>query len=176
MIFLAVLISISLLLLKSLFYFALFLSILMGCMHFFSLVLLKGHFCCVVNMNLSDSALSPHIAALRIGSFICTHSICDDLGQTSFHSPLPHWYSGTEGHYPLTSHPKSLAVWCLSHNNTDQWRLDHQSQLYNFWNLDYVNSKNILWSCGIYFYLSHKMSVKFITMSMCCCHISALLP
>lgn len=50
----------------------------------------------MANVNLRDSASPLHMAALRIGSFVGARSICDDLGQTSFHSPLPHRYSGME--------------------------------------------------------------------------------
>lgn len=87
------------------------------------------------NMNLSDSASSLHMAALRIGSFICTHSICDDLGQTSFHSPLPHRYCRIKARSPLTSCLKSpagwsLSMWCLSHDNAVRRRLDRHSKIY----------------------------------------------
>ena len=44
-----------------------------------------------IRLSLSSYSLSfaVHVAALRIGSFICVHPICDDLTKTSFHSPLP---------------------------------------------------------------------------------------
>ena len=104
----------------------------------------------VANVNSSVSASPLHMAALRIGSFICTHSICDDLGQTSFHSPLPHRYSGSEGRSPLTSCLDSPAcwcpsVWCLSHNNSGPEKpRPSLSALCSSWNLDYVNSGNTL--------------------------------
>lgn len=79
-------------------------------------------------MKFSASASSLHMAALRIGSFIWTHSSCDDLGQTSFHSPLPHRCHRNKGRSPLASCLKSLAgwnhsMWCLSHNNAAEEHL-----------------------------------------------------